>query len=398
MYHSQIECCLKPYSHCHLATRKGMFNDSVNSRQASAGEHDAMIALVEEMSPLFRGDLRAKATATTDTSEALANTFNHAISELRWLVETMETSSDRLKKTIEGSHESAGNVSVACAEQSRQIHKSSNYLFSMSATMSGLSADAAESSLAAQSAVDHAEFGADALRASLHTLSAIRDEADSTTRVMHRLADNVDAIDERISVIEDVARQTDLLALNTTIRASAGSRAATATSTAADLGRLSDEVAQLADVLGQATRDIGSLTRNIAEDASDTVQSMEHIAAELATGVIQTQHASDGLDIIQSSSRALHERVLLMTERCVEQTGIVRQLTEHMDQINQITDQTVEAVTLNSESLGELKAVAKELRLRTLDFRLPGKIAPEDEEKTHTFNRAKRAAERAVNS
>ena len=380
-----------------FVNRRKLLDRSSKQQGQEATEYSAVMQLTDEMSPLANGDLRASATESDATTAALAGTFNHTIGELRGLVSLLGSSAEQLNDSVDRSRHTSEKVSFACAEQSRQIHRSSNYLFSMSATMSGLSADAAESTLAAQTAVDKAEAGGVALRASLKTLSAIRDEADNTTRLMHRLADNVEAIDERVIRVQEVAKQTDLLALNTTIRASAGLRHASTNDAAADLGRLSDEVAQLAEVLGQATRDIGSLTRVISEDASETVQSMEHIAAELVSGVQQTQHANDALEVIQDNSRALHERVLIMTERCVEQSGIVRLLTENMDQLNQITDQASEGVAINSSSLDELRELSTELRQGITRFHLPNlQVAPKQEQNLPSA--ARRAADRAVNA
>lgn len=359
-------------------------------------QNTALSRLESETAPLIDGDLRSSASDSTPITRGVAKTFNHAVSELRWLVATLSSSAEQLTESLQKSRDSAETVSSACSEQSRRIHVSSNDLFSMSATMSGLSADAAESSYAAKTAVEKAEAGGAALSASLHRLSAISDEADSTTQVMHRLAENVAAIDECVVVIQDVAKQTDLLALNTTIRASAGSRSGSVTDAAADLGRLSDEVAQLAEVLGQATRDIGALTRTIKEDASGTVQSMEHIASELTSGVQQTQQASDALDIIQSNSHSLHESVVQMTERCVEQTGIARKITEGMDEINQISDQTIEGLALNAVSLDELQKLSVELRNSVVGYQLP-ETNRRGSGKNSTMSVARRAADRAVN-
>lgn len=363
----------------------------------SRSEDSALNRLDSETSPLLNGDLRSSATESSAGTGPVAKTFNHAVGELRWLVGTLTSSAEQLAESLDKSRKSADTVSSACSEQSRRIHLSSNDLFSMSAMMSGLSADAAESSYAAKTAVEKAEAGGVALSASLHRLSAIRDEADSTTQVMHRLADNVSAIDECITVIQDVARQTDLLALNTTIRASAGSRAASVNDAAADLGRLSDEVAQLAEVLGQATRDISAITRTITQDASATVQSMEHIASELASGVEQTQQASDALDVIQGSSHTLHESVVQMTERCVEQTGIARKITESMDEINQISDQTIDGLAFNAVSLDELQKLAVEMRNAIVGYQMP-EAHRRSASKNSTMSVARRAADRAVNA
>jgi len=378
-----------------FVVRKTLIEDNSAQSHQVIDEHGAMKQLKDEISPLVNGDLRATATVSDNASGSIAEVFNHAVGDLRWLVSLLGSSAVQLSDSVDRSRHTGQKLSVACAEQSRQIHRSSNYLFSMSATMSGLSADAAESTLAAQTAVDKAEVGGLALSASLKTLSAIRDEADNTTRLMHRLADNVEAIDERVTRVQEVAKQTDLLALNTTIRASAGSRDASANDAAADLGRLSDEVAQLAEVLGRATRDIGSLTRIIGEDASETVQSMEHIVAELITGVDQTQHANDALVVIQDNSKELHERVLAITERCVEQSGIVRQLTENMDQLNQITDQASEGAAHNSSSLDELQELSVELRQRMSEFHLPSTTLNQEMDSPSA---ARKAANRAVNA
>ncbi len=358
-------------------------------------EQASILKLMDEIAPLASGDLRFKATVTDAMTGVLADAFNYAISELRWLVGTMGHSAQQVDESVKRSRETADTVVKACSEQTRQIHRSSNFLLSMSGTMAELSADAAESSAAAQAVVVKADSGVDALDSSLSRLSIIRNEADTTTRLMRRLAKNACAIDEHVLVVQDVARRTDLLALNTTIRASAGSRTLSGSDAVADLGRLSDEVAQLAEVLGQATRDIGSLTRTISKDAGDTVQSMEYTTAELAAGVEQSQQASVALHAIRSDSQALHQRVAVMAEKSVEHSGIVRQLSENMGVISRITQQTSEGVNANADSLNELQELASELRQSLADFHLPTKKLP-DKKHVETPSDARRAADRSV--
>lgn len=378
-----------------LAARRASQRKSDFLADEERREQAAVMKLMDEIAPLASGDLRVHATVTDALTGSLADAFNYAVSELRWLVGTLGRSAEQVNSSVERSRVSAATVASACSEQSRQIHLSSNHLSSMSAVMAALSVDAAESTQAAQSAVAQAETGASSLSASLSRLSAIRDEADQTTRLMHRLADNVAAIDERVVNIQDVAKQTDLLALNTTIRASAGSRSSSVTDAAADLGRLSDEVSQLAEVLGQATRDIGSLTRTISEDAAQTVQSMEHTMTELAAGLEQTQQANDALDTIRRNSHELRVRVVSMADRTAAQSGIVSQLSDNMNAINKITRQTAEGVGGNADSLVELKELAGELKHSLADFRLPTReVKPPGA--SGSISSARRAADRAA--
>jgi methyl-accepting chemotaxis protein len=218
---------------------------------------------------------------------------------------------------------------------------------------------------------------------------------------MQRLVNNVAAIDERVSVIEQVARRTDLLALNTTIRASADSRSASTSDAAANIGQLSGEVAQLVDILGQATRDIAALSGAITSDARDTVQSMEQTLAELGACVGQTQKAGDALQAIRLDSDNLRLRVAAMADKTVAQSGVVSRLSENMDVINGITQQTSDAVAANAESLNELQELASELRQRLSDFRLPSRLiskqAPQENTATDSKpSQARKAADRAV--
>lgn len=359
-------------------------------------EQAAVMKLLDEMAPLASGDLRVRGSASHTMTGSLADAFNRIVDQMRGLVTTLKTSAAQVQASVEQSRHASRAVAEACSEQSSQIHQSSNALVSMSSTMSDLSADAAESSVLAQSAVEQAETGAVALASSLQHMSRIHTDAENTTRLMQRLADSVAAIDERMTTIEDVAEQTDLLALNTTIRASAGSRTGPVGEVAADLGRLSDEVAQLADVLGQATRDIGSLTRTISEDAAATVQSMEHTTARLNEGVAQTQQISSAFDLIQSNSLALRERIVAMTERTVEQSAIVRQLSENMDTINQVTRQTLESVSGSTESLDRLQSLASRLNRSVSDFRLPPGSASAHKSTVNADSGAQRVAPRAT--
>ena len=353
-------------------------------------EQAAILALLDEIAPLASGDLRVRATVSEAMTGALADAFNHAVAELRWLVGTIDGSALRVGDAVTDSRESAQRLVGACTVQAREIHRSSNYLAAMSETMAQLSAHATECSRIATVSVGEAEAGGRAIRESVERLSRIRDEAELATRLMQRLAENASTIDERVETIRDVARRTDLLALNTTIRAAAsaasgfddddleaddtfldGTLSSRGRSASGDLSRLSHEVTQLADLLGGAARDIASLSRTIRQDADDTVRAMDETNRELAAGLAQSEQASGSLESIESVSRELRELVGDMAEKTLRQSGVVRQLSTNMTVINRITTDTSNEVQATAGALDQLNALALELRDGVADFRLP---------------------------
>jgi len=382
-------------------------------------EQAAILTLLDEIGPLASGDLRVRATVSEAMTGALADAFNHAVGELRWLVGTVDTSATKIGEAVRRSRESARRSVEACTEQGREIHRSSNYLGTMSETMSELSAHAAESSRIASASVDEAEAGGVAIRENVERLSRIREEAERATGLMQRLADNATAIDERVDTIRDVARRTDLLALNTTIRAAASASASAhaarsgvaegstlgsarepghpdrpdagasgecgaaapdeprdarsdgRASASGDLSRLSDEVTQLADLLGGAARDIASLSRTIRQDAEDTVRAMDETNRELAAGFAQAEQASGAFESIQAVLRELQRLVREMADKALRQSGVVRQLSSNMGAINRVTFDTSRNVQETADALDTLNEMSLELRDGVADFRLP---------------------------
>lgn len=362
-----------------MSQRRAAQQRNAQSPPLEDHEQAAMQRLLDEIAPLASGDLRVRATVTDSVTGSLADAFNYAISELRWLTGTMGHAATQMSEVVERSRSSAEAVSRTGAEQSEQTLSSSNSLSTLGSAMADIAADAADTSATANASLVQAEEGAASLASCLERLSAVRNEAEVTTRLMHRLVENVAAINTQVDSIREVARRTDLLALNTTIRASAGAQAASPANAAADLGRLSDEVAQLAEVLGRATRDIESLTTTIMQDAEDTVQAMEFTGEELTAGVQRTEQATTALQRIREGAATLQQRAALMAERTTEQTSMVRSLSTNMDSINRLTQQTGAAVLENSESLNQLEELAGELRQGLGDFQLPPRPDPQSQ-------------------
>lgn len=330
-------------------------------------EQDAILTLMNEMAPLASGDLRVRASVSEAMTGALADGFNYAVSELRWLVATVSDSARQVSSSAEQSRVAAQTLASACNVQAREIHRSSNYLNAMSDTMAQLSAHAGESSRMATVSFSEAQVASALTEKNVEGLLRIRDDATMTTRLMHRLADNAAAIDLQVSAILDVAERTDLLALNSTIRAAADVQGR------GDLSRLSDDVGLLADRLGTVARDIASLTRIIQQDAIEAVRAMEQTNSELAGGLELAEQTRTSLASIDAVSRELKLLVGDMAGKTVLQSGVVRRLSSNMSVINTITQDNASGARNAAAGLDELQELAVELKKGVSDFLLPAK-------------------------
>jgi len=233
--------------------------------------------------------------------------------------------------------------------------------------MAQLSAHAVESSRIADQSVLYARAGNNAVQTNVVGLLRIREQADMTSRLMQRLVETSATINDRVKDIQTVAKRTDLLALNATIRASAQ-----LTNEGGDnLSVLSDDIAHLADTLGRASRDITNLSDLIQQDATITLKSMASTVNELDDGQRTAQQASDALNEIERVSIELNNLIGDIASKSLRQAGVVKQLSANMGVINNITRDSAVELQDSAKALATLEVITAELRDSVSDFKLP---------------------------
>jgi len=233
--------------------------------------------------------------------------------------------------------------------------------------MAQLSAHAVESSRIAEISVKHARTGNKAVQSNAYSLMRIRDQAEMTSRLMQRLVETSGAINERVRDIQNVAKRTDLLALNATIRSSAQ----TSHGGSEDVSMLSDDIAHLSDTLGSATRDITNLSDIVQQDAVITLKSMAKTVHELNDGQNTAVQASDALTEIDRVSLKLNGLISDIASKSLRQAGVVKQLSSNMSVINNITSDSARQLQESAKALEDLQMITSELRDSVSDFKLP---------------------------
>ena len=330
-------------------------------------EQSAILRLLDEITPLAQGDLRVKATVSEASTGAIADAFNFAVDELRRLVRAVTESADMVKTSVHETRESAHLLAKASSVQAREIHRSSNYLNVMSDTMAQLSAHAVESSRIADLSVQQARAGNQSVQANVDSLLRIKEQAQMTSRLMQRLVETSTTINERVSDIQAVAKRTDLLALNATIKSSAQ----ISNGGSENVSMLSDEIAHLADTLGRASRDITNLSDLIQQDATITLKSMAKTVEELDEGQHTASLAKLSLDEIDRVSNELNGLISDIASKSLRQAGVVKQLSGNMGVINNITRDSTLQLQDSAKALETLELITAELRDSVSDFKLP---------------------------
>ncbi|MDB5979883.1 MAG: type pilus biosis protein PilJ [Pseudomonas sp.] len=325
----------------------------------------AIMRLLDEIENLADGDLRVAASVTEDFTGAIADSINYSIDQLRDLVATINLTAEQVASAVEDTQATAMQLAAASEHQALQITAASAAISNMAMSIDEVSANATESSTVAERSVTIANKGSEVVHNTINGMDNIREQIQDTSKRIKRLGESSQEIGDIVSLIDDIADQTNILALNAAIQASM----------AGDAGRgfavVADEVQRLAERSSSATKQIETLVRAIQNDTNEAVISMEQTTAEVVRGARLAQDAGVALEEIEGVSKTLAARIQSITNAAQEQAASAGQISQTMAVIQETTTQTTSGTTATAESIGNLAKMASEMRRSVSGFTLP---------------------------
>jgi len=326
---------------------------------------NAIMRLLDEIEDLADGDLTVTASVTEDFTGTIADSINYSVDQLRDLVATINLTAGQVAAAVQETQATAMQLAEASEHQAQQISEASTAINDMAQSIDQVSANAAESSAVAERSVEIANKGNEVVHNTIHGMDNIREQIQDTAKRIKRLGESSQEIGDIVSLIDDIADQTNILALNAAIQASM----------AGDAGRgfavVADEVQRLAERSSAATRQIETLVRAIQTDTNEAVISMEQTTSEVVRGARLAQDAGVALEEIEGVSKTLAALIQSISNAAQQQTSSAGQISLTMNVIQQITSQTSSGSTATAESIGNLAKMASQLRRSVSGFTLP---------------------------
>ena len=329
----------------------------------------AIMRLLDEIEDLADGDLTVTASVTEDFTGAIADSINYSIDQLRDLVATINLSAEEVASAVQDTQNTAHQLAKASEHQAQQIADASMAVGDMAESIDRVSGHAYESAKVAERSVAIANKGNEVVHNTIHGMDNIREQIQDTAKRIKRLGESSQEIGDIVNLIDDIAEQTNILALNAAIQASMAGEAGRGFAVVAD------EVQRLAERSSSATRQIEALVRAIQVDTNEAVISMEQTTAEVVRGARLAQDAGVALAEIEGVSQTLADLIHSISDAAQLQTSSAGQISHTMAIIQQITSQTSSGSTATAESIGDLARMASEMRRSVSGFTLPA--APE---------------------
>ncbi len=339
--------------------RRVFLSEAENKRN-----QEAILRLLNELGDLADGDLTANATVTEDITGAIADSINFTIDELRNLVSGINHATEQVTGTTLQAQAISEELLAAAQRQSQEIENTSADILGISQSINEVSASANQSAQVATQSLEAAEQGARAVENSIAGMNSIRENIQETSKRIKRLGESSQEIGEIVELISDITEQTNVLALNAAIQAAAAGEAGRGFSVVAE------EVQRLAERSAQATKQISAIVKTIQSDTQDAVSAMETSTQGVVEGARLSDAAGQALHEIDQVSRNLATLIRSISAATENQTVSASKVAQAMQQIRQITEQTTAGTQQTASSIGELSALASDLKKSISGFKL----------------------------
>lgn len=294
----------------------------------------------------------------------LARSFNQFVENVQSVVRDVQKGSAELGQNVSSLKETA-STSRACVEgQQTEIDM-------VAAAINEMSAAANEIAQSAQQTADAANSADADSRASLETVAASRDavqklskEVNAAAEVIDTLGKDVASITSVLEVIQGIAEQTNLLALNAAIEAARAGEAGRGFAVVAD------EVRNLAKRTQTSTEEINNMTERLQKGATNAVDVMKASTAVSNISMEKAQDAMEALNRIAEGITSISQMTSQIATASEEQTSVTEELNSS---ITRIADQGQEAAAATSENdvySGQIETIGSALNQNVSRFRV----------------------------
>lgn len=294
----------------------------------------------------------------------LAADFNKMAQNLRNIIGNVKDGVAQLASASEQMVSSSSQIVGGSQEQNMKSTQVATASQELSSTIVDVAKNASEAADSAREANKVAMQGGDVVEKSVESINGIANVTKGTAEMMLELGKRSNEVGDIIKVIDEIASQTNLLALNAAIEAAR----------AGEQGRgfavVADEVRKLAEKTTHATKEIGETIKMIQDYTNNAVASMQTEIHVVEEGVSFTRNAGSALKEIVSQVESVTSLIQQIATSAEQQSYASNQISEDIEIVAKISGDTTTSAQQIAMSSQNIAVLAMSLQDTVGKFRL----------------------------
>lgn len=309
-------------------------------------------------------DLSSRIKTSPDEIGDLAKGFNYFLGDFQQLLKAVISDNEIVQNSAAKLAEAVSKTEKGAVNQQTQTAQIINAVRHMNDTVAEVADNSEKASGFALEAVEVAEDGGKIVKQTIQSINGIAATVDDSAKIVEVLGHSSNKIGEIIGVIEEIASQTNLLALNAAIEAAR----------AGEQGRgfavVADEVRTLAKRTSDATDEIIGMVNTIQNDTNKAVVAMQKGSKQVENGVKQANDAGSSLDKIVCVINSVTQMIQQIVSVTEEQLVVASEVRENIESIASISQETVDIAKESASGNQLLSQQVDKLQNKLAKFKL----------------------------
>jgi twitching motility protein PilJ len=338
--------------------------EALQQRQQRETLEAEILNLVTEVEGAMDGNLTVRASMDSMELSTVADLFNAVIDSLRDIAVEVKQGTGQVSVSLESNEQDIRQLSATAVAEAAEIRGTFNSFAQMTDSIQSVATNANQASAIASDAYAVAQEGTEAMAQTVNSIMGLRTTVGESAKKMKRLGESSQKISQVVTLIEEIALKTNLLAINASVEASrAGEQGQGFTVVAEQVGALAEQSAA-------ATREIAQIVAAIQAETKDVAEVMEQGTAQVVDGTRLVEATKQKLNQVLQNSQEINTLMSSISTATISQAETAKTVTQLMQQVTIASEERSVFSSQMASSMQATSQVAKKLEEKVAQFQV----------------------------
>ncbi|MEM9976171.1 MAG: HAMP domain-containing methyl-accepting chemotaxis protein [Cyanobacteria bacterium P01_D01_bin.2] len=335
-------------------------------RQEREALENDITQLMEEVGDAADGDLSVRAKLSSNDVGIVADLINAIVENLREIAVNVKESTGDVSQSLLSNEQQILTLAEQSIEEVSSLNDAMDAVQEMDESIQTVANNASQASTLTNDTYTTAQAGSQSMGETADSILELRSTVGETAKKIKRLGESAQKIAQAVSLIDEIALKTNLLAVNASVEASR----------AGELGQgftaVAEQVGSLAEQSAGATKTIAQIVAEIQTETQEVVAAIETGTSQVVDSSQRVKATQQQLEAVLAKSEQINQLMQEISTSTTNQTMVSKAVTQLMQKATQTSEQQSKSSTQVAQAIQATAKVAQELQASVEQFKVEG--------------------------